>query len=74
MDLVPKKVANDSERDTQIEKLTQINGKLRQKIKDLNALVEKVIERQAIHQQNSQQKETSKIHVENLIMAREKEI
>jgi hypothetical protein len=33
-----------------------------------------VIERQAIHQQNSQQKETSKIHVENLIMAREKEI
>lgn len=45
MDLVPKKVANDSERDTQIEKLTQINGKLRQKIKDLNALVEKVIER-----------------------------
>ena len=40
------KKVDESVREVQIEKLTQINGKLRQKIKDLNSLVEKVIERQ----------------------------
>lgn len=74
MDPLPKKVRSEADRDGQIEKLTQINGKLRQKIKDLNSLVEKVIERQTLHQQNSIQKENNKIHMENLIMAREKEI
>ncbi len=33
-----------------------------------------MIERQTLHHQNSVQKENSKIHIENLIMAREKEI
>ena len=40
------KKVDESVRVVQIEKLTQINSKLRQKIKDLNSLVEKVIERQ----------------------------
>ena len=59
----------------QIEKLKQINHKLRNKIKELNLIVEKAIEKANIKKLAMSKKETqSTVDVDHLLKIRDKEI
>lgn len=66
--------AKEEQRDQQIDKLNNINLSLRQKIKLLNQLVEKVLERQQQASPAQPNQQNQRVQMETLLNAREKEL
>ena len=76
MQMSGKKSRVKDEKDKQIDKLKAINLKLRNKIKELNIIVEKAIEKANAKKLQSQKdaKKNETVDVEQLLRVRDKEI
>eukprot|EP00349_Pseudokeronopsis_sp_Brazil_P005172 CAMPEP_0202968238 /NCGR_PEP_ID=MMETSP1396-20130829/13474_1 /ASSEMBLY_ACC=CAM_ASM_000872 /TAXON_ID= /ORGANISM="Pseudokeronopsis sp., Strain Brazil" /LENGTH=75 /DNA_ID=CAMNT_0049694335 /DNA_START=44 /DNA_END=271 /DNA_ORIENTATION=+ len=72
---MPKKKQDRDEKDVQIDKLKHVNAKLRGRIKELNLVVEKAIEKANSKRIISQKhKYETDMDVDHLLQVREKEI